>query len=270
MTPEDFQAQNIAVIPVHWRRKEPEVRWEPYQKRLPTGTEFARWFRPGRRTNAAVVCGWRGLTVLDFDTMEGYREWKAWAITQAGKPRDVALASYAVRTARGIHVYTFVTDAPRKTKFKWGDIQGAGGYVLIPPSVHPSGALYTPANDFPILTVATLAEVIPDPPAPTVRAMPTPDVYAGAALWPATTAEEIKARIPVASLFPEAVKSGSHFMMTRCPWHDDRSPSLRIDTTNGVVVCFSCGGKPMDVIATYAKLQGLDNKQAFRELRRML
>jgi hypothetical protein len=266
-----FLKSGIAVIPVLPGTKKPFVRWRRYEKQLPTERDLVRWFAPGRAMNAAVICGWQGLTVLDFDDMQRYVVWLAWAVATGGTARAAAQDTYRVRTSRGIHVYLLVDDCPRCGHFQWGDIKGRGGYVLIPPSVHPSGAVYTAVDDVaPMLRVTVLAEVIPDAPAPPLLPpLPLTAVTPMSSLWPATRAEEVKAAVPILSFFPDArpTGGGGRWLMAHCPWHDDKHESLWIDTEKGICKCYAgCTLKPLDVIGVHARLQGISDRQALREL----
>src|SRR5487761_1238377 len=60
--------------------------------------------------------------------------------------------SWAVHTARGLHMY-FAWPAglnPRNSASKLAtgiDVRGTGGYVVIPPSVHPDGTQYAVVDD---------------------------------------------------------------------------------------------------------------------------
>lgn len=271
MTPKDFLAQGIAVIPVLPGSKKPFVRWRRYETQLPTEHDLARWFAAGRMMNVAVVCGWRGLTVLDFDDTQQYVSWLAWTATAGSAARKVASDTYRVRTSRGMHVYLFVDEAPRCGHFEWGDIKGCGGYVLIPPSVHPSGTIYQAVDDSaPILRVRSLAEVIPDAPEPPPPPpLPLTAVAPMSSLWPMTRAEEVRAAVPITSFFPDARVTGGNgrWMMAHCPWHDDKHESLWIDSEKGICKCYAgCTPKPLDVIGVHAKLQGVSYRQALRDL----
>jgi hypothetical protein len=94
--------QGIACIPVAYRDKRPVVAsWREFQDRLPTLAEIARWFQ-SRLRNLAIITGWRGLTVLDFDQMPAYDLWRL--------AYPIAAASYSVATSRGIHVYLFIDE----------------------------------------------------------------------------------------------------------------------------------------------------------------
>lgn len=269
MEPSDLSALGIAIIPCVLRSKTPMVRWRDYQNRLPTQGELARWFHTGHSYNVAAICGWSGLTVLDFDDTERYGAWMAWAVAQGGVARQVASASYRVRTARGVHVYVLVHRTPRCGKTPLADIKAIGGYVLVPPSIHPSGAVYGAMNDGDILEVDELAQVLPDAPAPPVpRARPTVQVASASKLWPTTPVEDVLASVPILSLLPDAVQTGPHWYMVCCPFHDDHSPSMWIDTERGICGCYAgCTPKPLDVIDLYARLNGLTTKQAIGELK---
>jgi len=269
MQPLDLLSAGVAVIPVGYRSKKPEVRWRTYQDRLPTEQEISTWFRPGRLVNYAAVCGWNGLTVLDFDDTDGYADWLMWCVHQQGIAALVATTTYRVITRRGVHVYVFVADEPRCGHFNGGDIKGRGGYVLIPPSVHPSGHIYAPwDNSAPILSVQTLADLLPDPPPePAPQPIPLTRVYGASSLWPASTVERIQQGIDILSLLPPAVQTGNHWFMVCCPFHDDRSPSMWVDTKRQICGCYAgCTPKPLDVIDLYARLNGMDNRTAIREL----
>jgi len=172
-----------------------------------------------------------------------------------------------------MHVYLLVADAPRCGKTGdpiAADIKGIGGYVLIPPSVHPSGARYEAVdNSAPIMEIDALDEVLPNAPAK-ARPRPTPTVMVAASsgLWPLTLIESIKAAIPILSLLPDAEQTGNHWYRCRCPLHDDHDPSMWVDTGRQLCGCYAgCTPKPLDVIGLYARLHGLTDRQAIRELR---
>jgi len=300
MTPLELYRLGIAVFPVRFLSKQPAVKWSSYQTQLPAEHDVLRWFRPGAITNAAAVCGYHAaLTVLDFDTATGYGAWFAWATEHGGRAAE-ATESYRVETSRGMHVYLIVRDRPRTTKLWrsttereafhevkkqdpkleiesalgcWGDVKGAGGYVLIPPSVHPTGVPYLTINDgAPIITVDTLADVIPAPPVlrqhvviPGVTIGPNPAV---ASVYGETLIERIKRTRSVLEFFPGATGQG-RWRMTKCPWHDHASnrTSLRIDVQENVVYCFAgCTPRGLSVIDVCATLRSFTVKQALREL----
>ena len=52
----------------------------------------------------------------------------------------------------------------------------------------------------------------------------------------------------------------------KCCFHDDRTPSLSIDLTDGWFNCFGCGAKGRDVLAFHMKKNQMGFKQACRDL----
>lgn len=77
-----------------------------------------------------------GLYVRDFDTKESYEAWKK-------KHPELAKTLPTVATARGFHVYARSSGPELRTRcFEDGEAKGAGTYVLVPPSVHPTGVPY--------------------------------------------------------------------------------------------------------------------------------
>jgi DNA primase len=54
---------------------------------------------------------------------------------------------------------------------------------------------------------------------------------------------------------------------TLCPFHDDSSPSLRVNTAGGGWCCMSCGASGGDVLAFHMRLHGLEFIEAAKALR---
>jgi hypothetical protein len=136
-------SRGVSVTPVQQRSKIAAIAWKPYQTRLPSLPEVDRWFSvPG--TNLAVICGEvsGNLMVLDFDSMPTYRDWCE------QQPR--LHRSYTVETARGAHVYLYSQSCGHNIYTQGLDLK-LSGYVLAPPSVHPSGHVYKVLHDGPIL-----------------------------------------------------------------------------------------------------------------------
>ena len=264
----------IAVIPVAYRDKRPELpAWREFQQRLPTAAEIAQWFR-GRLHNLAVITGWRGLTVLDFDQRPAYELWRDWSRAAAPRPRF----SYTVETARGVHVYLFVDEPTPTMRAGCIDIKAQGGYVLAPPSIHPSGRPYRLLSDAPILRVASLACVLPapllalaqpvNPPRPP-RPVPSDDPWV-AAMQPAASAPH-EGRIAAAlegrsllELFPDARQRGGRWV-ARCPLHNDRNPSVTIDADGRRARCWA-GCMSGDYLDWRGAIHGLDLRQTLEAL----
>lgn len=131
--------------------------WKPFQHRLPTEAQVYEWFGHNREYGIAVILGEvsGGLVCRDFDEMASYEEW-------AGHYADLAAHLPTVQTPRGRHVY-FRADGDElreaspsgRTILDLGDgeLRGDGAYCVLPPSRHPTGALYqwlrSPDDDVP-------------------------------------------------------------------------------------------------------------------------
>lgn len=55
-------------------------------------------------------------------------------------------------------------------------------------------------------------------------------------------------------------------VMVNCCFHDDRTPSLSIDLTDGWYNCFGCGAKGGDVLAFHMQKKQMGFMQACRDL----
>lgn len=273
LTAEKWTDDGIAVIPIAYRNKRPSIpTWREFQTRLPTGDEIRRWFQD-RFNNLAIITGWRGLTVLDFDQRATYELWRDWSRDAAPQARF----SYTVQTNRGIHVYLFVDEPVPSGKAGNIDIKAAGGYVLAPPSIHPSGRPYRLLSDAPILRVDRLACVLPQallslaqPAAPPIERATTPadDVWQ-AAMAPVRLEDggaiaAIKASHSLFELFPGAVKRGRRFV-ARCPLHDDHDPSVSLKDDGSFAKCWA-GCLQGDYIDWYAAIHDVPLATALREL----
>ena len=95
--------------------------------------QIYEWWTKSPNANIGIDLGRSNLTVLDFDN---------------GKP-PAALElppTLQINTSRGTHVYLVGTSKQGDMYFGGqhiGEIKSAGGYVLSPLSVHPSGAIYS-------------------------------------------------------------------------------------------------------------------------------
>lgn len=275
--------QGIAVLPCKYRMKVPDTLalrrgsgqsgWEQYQTKLPNYRTLKNWFVHDS-FNLGVITGWRGLVVLDFESIEWYDLWRA---------TYPDLHAYTVRTARGMHAYLFINEPVQAHPIRGIlDVKAAGGYVLAPPSVHPSGALYQVTVNAPIARVNSLDDVLP---AGLFDYRPTTGQVAAPvqplSIWErldragppvGLSVEEVKKRVSITDLLPDQEMTPTHdgYLITLCPLHDDHNPSFWIDTNRQLCGCFACGDKSMDVVNLYAQMHGIDNSSAIKELAKYL
>ncbi len=260
----EWVQNGIAVIPCLQRSKTPALdSWREYQQRLPAYDEVGRWFaRPGY--NLAVITGWRGLVVIDFDDLAVYKAWQ-----REHEQLDNTL-SYKVITARGIHLYFYADEPARTAKLQGCDVKAAGGYVLAPPSIHPCGVEYTPLGAMVMIQrIPSVADIMPGYVEAveaqwTVRVERDPfDEAMSDHESTGTTIEAIKARVTPATLLGVPEPRG-RAVMVRCPIHGDEHPSMSL-YPDGRWYCHACrqGG---DVIDLEAAMQRVDVPTAMRAL----
>lgn len=284
--------RGVATIPIKPGTKAPLVKWKAYQDKLPTENELKHWF-VNSKYGLAVITGWQGLTVVDFDNLDAYQRWRYWAASYSDFASMVALSCYQVRTARGVHVYVRLPVATRtrplfdKDGNKAGiDIKGRGGYVLAPPTVHPDGAIYTALDpDAMIMSTQALGEILPADllelssnteqagvKLPKRKLAGDPWGEANRADRPSTNlVTAIRAKHRIESFFGDMQHSGGAFYMVRCPLHDDHNPSMWVNTDLQICGCNAgCTPKPLDVINLYARIADVSNSDAIFTLAKTL
>jgi hypothetical protein len=115
----------------------------------------AEWWRCWPRANIAVATGeTSGIVVADIDSRHGGAD--AWRTLTAGRSR---IEAPVVLTGAGWHVWFAHSGRPvPNSAGRLGagiDIRGDGGYVIAPPSLHPSGRRYRwqrpPGAQLPVL-----------------------------------------------------------------------------------------------------------------------
>ncbi len=283
----EFLRMGIAVVPVPYKQKAPVIPWKKYQQELPSENDLWTWFHL-RKINYAIITGWQGLTVLDFDDVQEYNRWLYWTSNVDGITDLVGRKAFRVQSSRGVHVYIRLPRGLKSRrvgeKGKQIDIQSLNKLVVGPGSVHPSGVAYMALKPWIYLPrVETLSDVLPveklleDTEQPThvvtpARRAPLSDPWAAAANprtnGDAKTVEKIKQKYPIETLFTELERTGDHYFITHCPLHDDEKSSMWIDTKKQICNCFACQiSKPMDVINLYARMYGISNDEAIQVLK---
>ena len=101
-----------------------------------------QWWRQEPQFNLAIATGAvSGIFVVDIDGLDAEVELRRLEAEHGGFPSTVEAI-----TARGRHVYFRSPETPVRnsaSKIAPGiDVRGDGGYVLAPPSIHPSGRRY--------------------------------------------------------------------------------------------------------------------------------
>jgi Bifunctional DNA primase/polymerase, N-terminal len=125
------------------RGKVPAGRWKEYQTRRPTMAELRTMFKQPGLTGLGVFCGAVSgdLWTRDFDKPESFPRWAA-AFPGAAKILPRAL------TARGCHVCG-CHPGVRFADLGDGELRTDGQFVVLPPSRHETGVIYSWATGLP-------------------------------------------------------------------------------------------------------------------------
>lgn len=140
--------RGFRLFPVAARSKRPLI--EEWPERATSDAEILHaWLQEYPGCNWGLACGPdSGVFVLDVDGDEGAASLRGLGEDHEQEWRDTLSAE----TARGFHFYLcYPANAVIRnsaSKLAPGlDVRGEGGYVLVPPSVHPSGAIYRWARE---------------------------------------------------------------------------------------------------------------------------
>jgi len=152
-----WRALGIATIPILAGSKKPALAWKRYQSEMPSTNKLRAWFSSGGY-GLAVVTGWRGLAVIDWD--DEHKMW-SWILDH---PKHAAIdQTYIVQTRSGLHFYFFVDEPAHCWHGDKVDVKGNGGYVLAPPTIHPSGHQYEGFGSISgIQRIESIKDLLPD------------------------------------------------------------------------------------------------------------
>lgn len=268
-----FYKSGFSIVPLKPRSKQPMVKWAQYQQEQPPEDVVFGW--DFGRSNLGVVTGYNGLTVIDFDDSAEYLRWLSWVARRSIYP--IARHAFTVRSRRGVHVYFRILQATRNRHIGKIDIKGRYGLVTGPGSIHETGIVYEPLTPFFIPTIGALSDILParlliaEETHPIVQ---VPAFSSSAVSDPWTAAEctgdisdslvaRIRKKFAIEQFFKTLRKTGEHYYLTQCPFHDDQTPSFWIDAKRQICNCFACNfPKALDVINLYALMFGLSNRDA--------
>jgi hypothetical protein len=138
-----YRRLGFSVIPLRHGDKRPLLRWEPYQRRPASDEEIGTWFRRWPDANLGVVTGAvSNLIVLDIDPAHGGEESLTGIERQYGQ---LPPTPEAVTGGGGRHLYFRHPGGVVRNRAAMApglDLRADGGYVVVPPSLHPSGRHY--------------------------------------------------------------------------------------------------------------------------------
>ncbi|NDC49061.1 MAG: hypothetical protein EBZ61_08305 [Micrococcales bacterium] len=127
-----YIAQGWFVLPLQEKGKEPFFKFAPngYKSATNDPNLAIKWWSARPNLNIGIACAPSGLVVFDVDERSG-------GTTQGLAP------TLTVRTGNGYHFYyDTADDAHFPGKYRQGIDIKHNGYVVAPPSIHPSGHVY--------------------------------------------------------------------------------------------------------------------------------
>ncbi len=283
----EWHRNGYSVFPIQRGGKRPLVKWSTYASAPAPVPQLLRWFKGD--VNMAVACGGQmHLTVVDFDTQQGYYKMLSRTSTEI---RGIINRTYKVKTGRGLHVYFNVESRSRKNVEDKIDIKGDGGYVLVPPSLHPSGSIYTAmpgasVQDIQPISNAILCEIagIPEFEPELCNSC---NYESGGSVFDIvgddlgfmSDFDYVLANVPILRvalrLTPMFPKNGSgRYWMGRCPIHEDTDPSFWVDTELGIAKCYSTAcklnDKAVNAIGLWSIAKNISYLDAMHELLYMI
>lgn len=169
-----------SLIPVLPKSKDPLIPWKEFQTRRADMTEISSWIEKWPDMNLGVVTGnISSLVVVDLDGPEGISSGKRLKLESSVKSL----------TGNGKQVYYKWTESVANSVKKIApgvDIRGDGGYVVVPPSIHPNGKRYQWERFVPEGLLPVPAGLVEKTSIPTVTAKGKPEG------WIAKALEEMK------------------------------------------------------------------------------
>lgn len=138
-----YLARGWSVLPLRPLDKRP-LRWENLQNERPCEDDIAEWFQRWPDANVGIVTREiSNLIVLDVDPKHGG---DATLERLEHRFRPLSATVEAVTGGGGRHL--FFAHSGDLTRNRAGltqgvDLRGDGGYIVAPPSIHPSGCPYT-------------------------------------------------------------------------------------------------------------------------------
>lgn len=138
-----YQSLGWSVIPLRRGDKKPAIAWESFQDRIAAEPEMTAWFARWPEANLGIVTGAvSGLVVLDIDAAHDGLQGLAEIEARHGRLPDTISAETG---GGGRHLYFRHPGGiiHNRVGIASGvDLRGDGGYVVAPPSLHPSGRRY--------------------------------------------------------------------------------------------------------------------------------
>ena len=138
-----YRNQGMSVIPQMPGAKRPLVRWKQFQSSLPSVELITRWWTRWPDAGICLILGpVSGIVAVDVDSLQAQ---DVFFQLLGGAPQTATALSGSRRPGKAHYFYVapdFPTAARHTPLGRQLEFRGAGGYVVLPPSLHPSGHRY--------------------------------------------------------------------------------------------------------------------------------
>lgn len=272
-----YIARGVAVIPVHRdAQKNPYLSsYSQYYWLLPTWQDWRKWANRWPLCNIGLITGYWGLCAFDFDTQEAYQAWCE------GPGRGIRGQTWTTRTARGYHVWFEVQGDPGESRsytYQGHEVllRAKGGYCIVPPSVHHSGARYYTVHRVEPWQTDSIDYYLegwaPKKQQPKLSNLGRSGFAASdhsQALGVTSQNHKTEYRIEDFISIPEGARpNGRGAYKVYCPFHEDSSPSAWVNVQEQRFGCNACWpGKWLDVVNIISLKEGISNKEAFLKVK---
>jgi hypothetical protein len=146
----DYAARGLMVFPCKLVAKEPACK-RGFKDATTNPATIRRWWLAQANYNIAIATGLlSGVWILDIDGAIGAATLRNFEIAHGKLPPTL----FSI-TGNGRHLWFRAIDEIQSSAGRVGDgldVRAEGGYVVVPPSVHPDGPIYRWGNDVPITT----------------------------------------------------------------------------------------------------------------------
>lgn len=144
-----YRSVGWSIIPILPKSKLPTIEWKKFQEQPADEATVSTWFTNTDYGIGLVTGRVSGVVVVDCEAADDWSDLQSPLVSQTG-------------TGGRHFFYRWTAETRNKVRLggKQRDVRGDGGYVILPPSIHPNGAAYRWIKN----TLKKLADLPPFPP----------------------------------------------------------------------------------------------------------
>ena len=127
-----------SIVPILPRSKKALGSWAQYQNERASEAQIREWWQKSPAAGIAVVLGKiSGIFAVDIDDENAFAALQKQNIQLDDEPTPLQ------KTSRGFHyIFAYPEEGLHTQTFDGGEIRSDGAYIILAPSVHPSGHIY--------------------------------------------------------------------------------------------------------------------------------